>query len=137
MQGRIGGGRPPKIGKNVIFFGVKSWFFTRNTPNKFPPLSARRNFFKFVPPTWNSGSAPVMCSARLRHGPYVLQPRGFCPLSEFTVRCYFICKCRKKVWIFWLISLKRTQLISQYFFSFCCVTLAFIYARLMLTLQID
>jgi hypothetical protein len=23
---------PPKIGKNVIFVGVKSWFFTRNTP---------------------------------------------------------------------------------------------------------
>jgi hypothetical protein len=28
------------------FFGVKSWFFTRNTPKMFAPPSARRNFFK-------------------------------------------------------------------------------------------
>jgi hypothetical protein len=28
------------------FFGVKSWFFTRNTPTIFAPPSARRNFFK-------------------------------------------------------------------------------------------
>ena len=31
---------PPKIGKNVIFFGVKSWFFTRNTSKIFAPPSA-------------------------------------------------------------------------------------------------
>jgi len=55
-------------------------------------------------------------------------------LSEFTVRRYFICKCRTKVWIFWLISLKKTQLISQYLFSFCCVTYGPIYSGLMLTL---
>ena len=63
---------PPKIGKNMIFwrkivifhtkypknfraslrnwkkiwfFGVKSWFFTRNNPKNFVPPSARRNFF--------------------------------------------------------------------------------------------
>ena len=70
MQGRIQGGGgapggpPPKIGKNMIFFGVKSWFFTRNTPKMFAPPSARRNFFKCAPPppplTWNPGSAPVM-----------------------------------------------------------------------------
>ena len=65
---------PPKIGKNMIFrrdfsheipqtfsrlppqlvkiriFGVKSWFFTRNTPKIFAPPSARRNFFKCAPP---------------------------------------------------------------------------------------
>ena len=39
-----GGGRtrraPLKIGKNMIFFGVKSWFFTRNTPKIFAPPSA-------------------------------------------------------------------------------------------------
>ena len=77
---------PPKTGKNMIFwrkivifhtkypnnfrsslrnwkkiwiFGVKSWFFTRNTPKLFAPPSARRNFFKCAPPlTWNPGSAP-------------------------------------------------------------------------------
>jgi hypothetical protein len=30
---------PPKIGK-IWFFGVKSWFFTRNTPKIFAPPSA-------------------------------------------------------------------------------------------------
>jgi hypothetical protein len=29
---------------------VKSWIFTRNTPNIFVPPSARRNFFKCAPP---------------------------------------------------------------------------------------
>jgi hypothetical protein len=49
---------PPKIGK-IWFFGVKSWFFTRNTPKNFAPPLARRNFFKCPPPlTWNPGSAP-------------------------------------------------------------------------------
>ena len=36
---------PPKIGK-IWFFGVKSWFFTRNTQKIFVPPSARCNFFK-------------------------------------------------------------------------------------------
>ena len=31
---------PPKIGKNMIFFGTKSWFFKRNTPKIFAPPSA-------------------------------------------------------------------------------------------------
>ena len=33
-------------------------FFTRNTPKMFAPPSARRNFFKCTPPTWNPGSTP-------------------------------------------------------------------------------
>jgi hypothetical protein len=61
---RVGGAHPapppPKIGKNMIFFGVKSWFFTRNTRTIFAPPSARRKFFKCAPPLiWNPGSAPV------------------------------------------------------------------------------
>ena len=45
--------------KNIWFFGVKSWFFTRNTPKIFAPPSARRNFFKYASPlTWNHGSVP-------------------------------------------------------------------------------
>ena len=47
---------PPKIGK-IWFFGVKSWFFTWNTPKIFAPPSALRNFFKCAPLTWNPGSA--------------------------------------------------------------------------------
>jgi hypothetical protein len=35
-----GGGRPPKISEKYDFFGVKSWFFTRNTPKMFAPPSA-------------------------------------------------------------------------------------------------
>jgi hypothetical protein len=40
---------PLKLEKNW-FFGVKSWFFTRNTPKMFAPFSA--------PLTSNPGSAP-------------------------------------------------------------------------------
>ena len=39
---------PPQL-ETIWFFGVKSWFFTRNTPNIFAPPSARRNFFKCAP----------------------------------------------------------------------------------------
>ena len=42
---RGGGVHPLKLEKNW-FFGVKSWFFTRNTPKIFAPPSARRNFFR-------------------------------------------------------------------------------------------
>ena len=82
---RRGGARPPKIGKNKIFwskivifsheipqqfsrfplhlekiwfFCVKSWFFTRNTPKIFAPPSVRRNFFKCVPPNLKSWIRP-------------------------------------------------------------------------------
>ena len=49
---------PSKIGKKYDFFGVKSWFFTRNTPNIFAPPSARRNFFKCTPPNLKSWIRP-------------------------------------------------------------------------------
>ena len=48
-QRRIQGERtrraPPLKLEKIWFFGVKSWFFTRNTPNIIAPPSARRNFF--------------------------------------------------------------------------------------------
>jgi hypothetical protein len=53
------GADPPL--KKIWFFGVKSWFFTRNTPKMFAPPSARRNFFKCALLTWNPGSAPAIC----------------------------------------------------------------------------
>ena len=33
---------------------------SRNTPKIFAPPSARRNFFKSAPLTWNPGSAPYI-----------------------------------------------------------------------------
>ena len=50
---------PPLKLEKIWFYGVKSWFFTRNTPTIFAPPSARRNFFKCAPLTWNSGSVPI------------------------------------------------------------------------------
>ena len=50
---------PPQLEK-IWFFGVKSWFFTRNIPKFFAPPSARRIFFKCTPLTGNPGSAPEM-----------------------------------------------------------------------------
>jgi hypothetical protein len=61
IQGRIQGGarRAPSLKLETIwFFGVKSWFFTRNTPNIFAPPSARRNCFKCAPPNLKSWIHP-------------------------------------------------------------------------------
>ena len=50
---------PPLKLEKIWFFGIKSWFFTRNTPTIFAPPSARHNFFYMHPPlTWNPRSAP-------------------------------------------------------------------------------
>ena len=40
---------PPQLEK-IWFFGVTSWFFTRNTKTNFAPPSARRNFLSAPPP---------------------------------------------------------------------------------------
>ena len=49
-----------KLEKNMIFFSIKSWFFTRKPPKMFTPPYARCDFFKVCPPplTWNPGSVP-------------------------------------------------------------------------------
>ena len=50
---------PPKIGK-IWFVGIKSWFFTRNTP-KISRLPLFTAIFLSAPPlTWNPGS-PLVC----------------------------------------------------------------------------
>ena len=55
------GARPPlKLGK-IWFFGVKSWFFIRNTTQIFAPPSARRNFFKCAPPPLLEILDPPLC----------------------------------------------------------------------------
>ena len=87
VQVQIQGRAPTLKVEKIWFFGVKSWFFTRNTPKILTPHSAigknmifwrkivifhtkyRKNvraflrtaqFFLSAPPlTWNSGSAPV------------------------------------------------------------------------------
>jgi hypothetical protein len=56
---------PPKIGKNKIFWRKIVIFHTK-TPNIFVPPSARCNFFKCAPLTWNPGSAPVNHIQRYR-----------------------------------------------------------------------
>ena len=60
MQGRMQGGHPahaPLKLEKIRFFGIKSWFFTRNTPKIFAPTSAWHNVFKCAPLAWNPGSA--------------------------------------------------------------------------------
>ena len=83
--------------EKIWFFGVKSWFFTRNTPTNFVPPFARRNFFKCAPLTWNPGSAPglgvILCWSYVqstdRHvasiGLVILIPYPFCKLSGKVV----------------------------------------------------
>jgi hypothetical protein len=51
--GRTRRAPPPLKLEKIWFFGVKPWFFTRNTPKFFAPPSARRNFFKCAPPSPN------------------------------------------------------------------------------------
>ena len=57
-RGRTRRAPPLKLEKIWFFFGVKSWFFTRNTPkfSRLPPLGAI--FLSAPPQTWNPGSAP-------------------------------------------------------------------------------
>ena len=87
FQERIQGGAPSKIGKKLIFwhkivifhtkypknfraslrnwkkyyfFGVKSWFFTRNTHKISVPPFAWCNFFKCAPPNFKSWILPCI-----------------------------------------------------------------------------
>jgi hypothetical protein len=71
VQGRIQGGRapgarPPKIGKNMIFW-CKIVIIHTKYPIKFsrlPPLGAI--FLSAHPLTWNPGSAPVVLSTPIK-----------------------------------------------------------------------
>ena len=63
MQGRIQRGAhpappPPLKLEKIWFFGVKSWFFTRNTQTIFAPPSARRSLLKCAPPNLKSWIHP-------------------------------------------------------------------------------
>ena len=60
--GRAHPARAPTLKLEKIWlFGVKSWFFTRNTPKMFAPPSARRNLFKCDPPPPNLKSSIRPC----------------------------------------------------------------------------
>jgi hypothetical protein len=52
--------RAPLKLEKIWFFGVKSWFFTRNTPTIFAPPSARRNFSKCAPSNLKSWIRPCI-----------------------------------------------------------------------------
>ena len=53
------GGLPLKLEKNW-FFGIKSWFFTRNTHKISVPPFAWCNFFKCAPPNFKSWILPCI-----------------------------------------------------------------------------
>ena len=60
-RGRAHPARAPTLKlEKIWFFGVKSWFFTRNTPTICAPASARRNCFKCgpLPPNLKSWIRP-------------------------------------------------------------------------------
>ena len=90
-QGRIQGGAhparapppPPLKLEKIWFLGVKSWFFTRNTPKIFAPLYARRNLFKCAPPNLKSWIRPCILSFFLNH------------------------LCRNKHWHYWHLTIWR------------------------------
>ena len=95
VQGRIQRGctwhvSPLKLEK-IRFFGVKSWFFTRNTPTIFVPPSARRNFFKCTPLTWNPGSTLAVnyfVYLWFVWLPFVVNINGW---YKYTMYMYIIC----------------------------------------------
>ena len=93
-QGRIQAGAhpapppPPKIGKKIWCFRVKSWFFTRNTEKKFPPRSARRDFFKVRPPSLKSWIRPWEWSySEGKHLKKNLMRFFFLDIDCFEVNC--------------------------------------------------
>jgi hypothetical protein len=81
-----GGARPLKLEK-IWFFGVKSWFFTRNTPkfSRLPPLGAI--FFKSAPPNLKSWIRP--CNQWL--SPLMLWVRNS-TRARCTTLCDKVCK---------------------------------------------
>ena len=105
-----GGTRAPLKLEKIWFFGVKSWFFTRNTTNIFlPPLGA---IFLCAPPlTWNPGSAPVIvCS----------NPSTVVVLIYLSYFCiYYICLPNVMIIVyeikFWFIGGKMSSNVQNIF----------------------
>ena len=96
MQGRIQGGRtrrgPSLKLEKIWLFGVKSWFFTRNTPNIFAPPSARRNFFNCAaPPNLKSWIAPAMY-LNLKCTSIVLNVIKYIYLLQYDMHWWFYVK---------------------------------------------
>ena len=55
---------PPQL-ERMWFFWRKIVIFHTKYPKIFEPISARRNFVKCAPLTWNPGSAPAICCVSL------------------------------------------------------------------------
>ena len=89
-----GGGRappppPPKIGKKYDFFGVRSWFFTRNTPKIFAPPCARRIFLKCAPPNLKSWIRPCFLLTLWLVGNYLLIVFYAFSINWYSIRIFF------------------------------------------------
>ena len=94
-QGRIQGAHPARPLslrlEKIRFFGVKSWFFTRNTPKIFAPSSARHNFFKCASPSLKSSIRP--CYLQLFEGGLISILRYLCLVAivmSSTYRVVFL-----------------------------------------------
>ena len=94
-------------GGKIWFFGVKSWFFTRNTPTIFAPPSARRNFFKCVPPNLKSWIRPWVYICRFVYnwsiciavGDQIIKKRKFVDPIHRSNTATFPCLSQTRAWI--------------------------------------
>ena len=77
---------PSAIGKNMIF-GVKSWFFTRNTPKIFAPPSARCDFFKCASLNLKSWIRPCISHSCL-HGEVIIKAKKFKSDTSKLIKSY-------------------------------------------------
>ena len=88
-QGRIKGGRTrratPLKWEKIRFFGVKSWFFTRNTQKNFAPPSAWRNFFKCAPSNLKPWIRP--CHRPLKYTP--ISDNWLCSTNKLLYSHFF------------------------------------------------
>jgi hypothetical protein len=85
--------RPPLKLEKILFFGVKSWFFTRNTPTIFAPPSARRNFFQCAPPNLKSWIRHWICAYNImfKHSVHNLYLMYTYNLDNWCNNMYLLC----------------------------------------------
>jgi hypothetical protein len=144
MQGRIQGGAhparaPPLKLEKIRFFGVKSWFFTRNTPNISAPPSAWRNFLS-APPNLKSWIRPwygndlhdriislrgeVWVQQTSWSQPLFNEEKSFCLFVRFDIRVW---NCSDSVELFWQCGIVLTVWNLVYHFIIYNVYTSYLY----------